>query len=37
MDTLLQMQAWHDSHTLRQRADDIAVERFDSSSQVKTR
>ena len=28
MDTLLRMQAWHDSHTMRQRADEIDVERY---------
>ncbi len=28
MDTLLRMQAWHDSYTMRQRAGEIAVKRF---------
>ena len=28
MDTLLHMQAWHDSYMMRQRAKDIAVQRF---------
>jgi len=28
MDTLLRMQAWHDSYTMRQRAGEIAVERY---------
>ena len=28
MDTLLRMQAWHDSYTMRQRADDIDVRRY---------
>jgi antitoxin HigA-1 len=28
MDTLLRMQAWHDSYTMRQRAAEIAVKRF---------
>jgi addiction module HigA family antidote len=28
MDTLLRMQAWHDSYTMRQRADDIHVRRY---------
>jgi addiction module HigA family antidote len=28
MDTLLRMQAWHDSYTMRQRAGEIAVRRF---------
>lgn len=28
MDTLLRMQAWHDSYTMRQRAGEIAVQRF---------
>jgi antitoxin HigA-1 len=31
MDTLLRMQAWHDSHAMRRRADQIAVERYDPS------
>jgi len=31
MDTLLRMQAWHDSWTMRQLADQIAVERYDPS------
>ncbi len=29
MDMLLRMQAWHDAFTMRQRADDIDVRRFD--------
>ena len=28
MDTLLQMQAWHDAHAMRQRAAEINVQRF---------
>ena len=28
MDTLLHMQAWHDSYVMRQRAGEIAVERY---------
>jgi hypothetical protein len=28
MDTLLRMQAWHDSYTMRQRAGVIDVQRF---------
>lgn len=28
MDTLLRMQAWHDSYTMRQRTGEIAVKRF---------
>ena len=28
MDTLLRMQAWHDSYTMRQRAGEIVVKRF---------
>ncbi|MDP6705305.1 MAG: HigA family addiction module antitoxin [Alphaproteobacteria bacterium] len=28
MDTLLNMQAWHDSHAMRQRADEIDVSRY---------
>jgi addiction module HigA family antidote len=28
MDMLLRMQAWHDSYTTRQRADEIDVKRF---------
>jgi antitoxin HigA-1 len=28
MDTLLKMQAWFDSHAMRQRADKISVKRF---------
>lgn len=30
MDMLLRMQAWHDAHTMRQRADEIDVRRYDS-------
>jgi antitoxin HigA-1 len=29
MDTLLRMQAWHDSHILRQRAAEIDVKRYE--------
>ncbi len=29
MDTLLRMQAWHDSHTMRQRASEIDVKRYE--------
>ena len=29
MDTLLRMQAWHDSHAMRQRAGEIDVKRFE--------
>lgn len=29
MDTLLRMQAWHDSHAMRQRADEIDVRRYE--------
>jgi addiction module HigA family antidote len=29
MDTLLRMQAWHDSYTMRQRADEIDVKRYE--------
>jgi antitoxin HigA-1 len=29
MDTLLRMQAWHDSHAMRQRADQIDVKRYE--------
>ena len=28
METLLNMQAWHDAHTMRQREGEIAVERY---------
>jgi addiction module HigA family antidote len=28
MDTLLRMQAWHDSHAMRQRAGEIKVRRY---------
>lgn len=28
MDMLLRMQAWHDAQKMRERADDIAVERY---------
>lgn len=28
MDTLLRMQAWYDSYTMRKRADSIAVQRY---------
>ena len=29
MDTLLRMQAWHDSYTMRQRADEIDMKRYE--------
>ncbi len=29
MDTLLRMQAWHDSYAMRQRADEIQVKRYE--------
>ena len=29
MDTLLRMQAWHDGHTMRQRAAEIDVKRYE--------
>jgi addiction module HigA family antidote len=29
MDTMLRMQAWHDSHTMRQRAGEIEVKRYE--------
>jgi antitoxin HigA-1 len=29
MDTLLRMQAWHDSHLMRQHADEIDVKRYE--------
>src|ERR671918_2655063 len=29
MDTLLRMQAWHDSHTMRERAGEIEVKRYE--------
>ena len=29
MDTLLRMQAWHDSYAMRQRAGEIDVERYE--------
>lgn len=29
MDMLLRMQAWHDSHVMRQRAGDIQVKRYE--------
>lgn len=28
METLLRMQAWHDTHTMRRRAGDISVKRY---------
>jgi len=34
MDTLLSMQAWYDAYTMRQRADDIHVQRYEPSSDV---
>jgi addiction module HigA family antidote len=32
MDTLLQMQAWHDAHTMRERSDKIQVRRYKPSA-----
>jgi plasmid maintenance system antidote protein VapI len=32
MDTLLRMQAWYDSYSMRQRAEEIDVERFDPAA-----
>ncbi len=32
MDTLLRMQAWHDSYSVRQRSDEIDVQRFTPSA-----
>jgi addiction module HigA family antidote len=32
METLLRMQAWYDSHAMRQRADQIHVQRYQSAS-----
>jgi addiction module HigA family antidote len=29
MDTLLRMQAWHDGHAMRRKADEIDVERYE--------
>ena len=29
MDTMLRMEAWHDSHTMRQRAAEIEVKRYE--------
>jgi addiction module HigA family antidote len=29
MDTLLRMQVWHDNYTMRQRADEIEVQRYE--------
>lgn len=29
MDTLLSMQAWHDSYTMRQRSEEITVQKFE--------
>lgn len=29
MDTLLRLQAWHDAHAMRQRADEIDVKRYE--------
>ena len=34
MDTLLSMQAWHDAYTMRQRADDIHVQRYEPLSDL---
>ena len=36
MDTLLRMQAWYDAHNMRQRADEISVQRFQPSLHTKT-
>src|SRR5437762_14191530 len=38
MDTLLRMQAWYDSYSMRQRAGEIDVKRFDptASNQIRT-
>ena len=33
MDMLLRMQAWHDSHAMRQRAGDIQVKRYEPGRQ----
>lgn len=32
LDTLLRMQAWYDGHTMRQRAGEIEVTRFDPAA-----
>jgi antitoxin HigA-1 len=32
METLLNMQAWYDAHTMRQRADEIAVNPYQPSA-----
>jgi antitoxin HigA-1 len=32
MDTLLRMQAWYDSYSMRQRAGEIGVKRFDPTA-----
>ena len=40
MDTLLRMQAWHDSYAMRQRSGDIEVERYrptDGSGSMRNR
>ncbi len=34
MDTMLRMQAWHDSYTMRQRAAEIEVQRFVPSAGI---
>ena len=34
MDTLLRMQAWYDAYTIRQRSDDIHVQRYEPSSDL---
>jgi hypothetical protein len=34
MDTLLRMQAWYDAYTMRQRSDDIHVQRYEPSSDL---
>jgi addiction module HigA family antidote len=31
MDTLLRMQAWHDAYMMRQRSDEINVQRYEPS------
>ena len=35
MDTLLRLQAWYDSYTMRQRAGEIEVRRFDPTSSAR--
>ena len=36
MDMLLRMQAWHDSHAMRERADDIQVKRYEPERATST-